>query len=76
LRTNAAIAQALVAHRAQPWARDIANGPTMATVTVRQPEVKHTVKIQDFENWLNGVANSPADMVLNERLLRLSGTVR
>jgi hypothetical protein len=68
-----AVAQALASFRAQPWVGDIGKRWTTATVTVHQPEVKHRVKIQDFENWLDGAVRSPADMVLKERLRRLLG---
>jgi hypothetical protein len=37
-------------------------------VKVRNPEVAHIVKIQDFENWLNRGCKSPADTVLKARL--------
>ena len=45
-----AVAQALAAARGHEWVGDIAKGLTTVTVKVRNPEVTHIVKIQDFEN--------------------------
>lgn len=70
-----AIAQALAALRAQAWVGDIGKGLTTATVTVRHPEITHTVKLQDFENWLQSGVRSPADMLLKTRLRRLLGGI-
>jgi hypothetical protein len=66
-----AVAQALAAYRAEPWVGEIGRGLTTAAVTVRHPEVKHIVKIQDFEGWLMSAVKSPADMLLKDRLRRL-----
>ena len=66
-----AIAQALAAFRVQPWMGDSDKRLVTVTVTVRQPEVRHTVKLQDFENWLNSANKGPADLLLKERLRRL-----
>jgi hypothetical protein len=70
-----AVAQALAALRSQAWVGDIGQGLTTATVTVRHPEITHTVKIQDFENWLKSGVRSPADMLLKARLRRLLGGI-
>ena len=68
-----AVAQALATVRGHDWAGEIGRGLTDVTVKVRNPEVTHVVKIQDFENWLNRGCKSPADTVLKERLRRLLG---
>lgn len=68
-----ALAQALATLRGDEWAGEIGEGLTTVTVGVRQPEVTHVVKIQDFENWLNRGCKSPADMVLKARLRRMLG---
>jgi hypothetical protein len=47
---------------------EIGCGQTLLAVKVKQTEVKHQVKIKDFEQWLNSSAKSPADMVLKSRL--------
>lgn len=59
-----AIAQALAVLSAHDWVGDIGKGLTTVTVTVRHPEVTHTVKMQDFDNWLNRGCRSPAQTVL------------
>lgn len=68
-----AIAQALATLRGEGWVGEIGRGLTTVTVKVRHPDVTHTVKIQDFENWLNKGCKSPADMVLKTRLRRMLG---
>ena len=68
-----AVAEALAALGANSWVDDIGKGLTTATVTVRNPEVTHTVKIQDFENWLNRGVMSPAETVLKARLRKMLG---
>jgi len=59
-----AVAQALTILRVQDWVGEIGKGLTTATVTVRHPEVTHTVKIQDFENRLNRGCKSLAETAL------------
>lgn len=68
-----AVAQALAALRGHNWVGEIGRGLTTATVMVRQPEVTHIVKIQDFENWLNRSGRTPAEIVLKERLRQVLG---
>jgi hypothetical protein len=40
-------------------------------VIVKQPEVEHTVRVPDFENWLESAGRSPAEMSLKTRLREL-----
>jgi hypothetical protein len=68
-----AIAQALATLRGQDWVGEIGKGLTTVTVKVRHPEVTHVVRIQDFENWLNGGCKSPPDMALKIRLRQMLG---
>ena len=68
-----AVAQALAMARGHDWVGDIGRGLTTVTVKVRNPEITHIVKIQDFENWLNRGCKSPADMVLKTRLRQMLG---
>ena len=68
-----AVAQALAIARGHDWVGDIGTGLTTVTVKVRNPEITHIVKIQDFENWLKRGCKSPADMVLKTRLRRMLG---
>ncbi len=55
------VAQALATVHGLEWVGDIGKGLTTVTVKVRNPEVTHIVKIQDFENCLNRGSKSPAD---------------
>jgi hypothetical protein len=68
-----AVAQALATVREQDWVGEIGRGLTEVTVKVRNPEVTHIVKIQDFENWLNRGCKSPAETVLKARLRQMLG---
>ena len=68
-----AVAQALATARSHDWVGDIGNGLTTVTVKVRNPEVTHIVKIQDFERWLNRGCKSPAETVLKTRLRQVLG---
>jgi len=63
-------AQALAALRSQARAGDIGQGLTTSTVTVRHPQITHTFKIQDFENWLKSGVRSSADLLLKKACLR------
>jgi hypothetical protein len=68
-----AVAQALATVRGHEWAGDIGRGLTTVTVKVRNPEVTHVVKVQDFENWLNRGCKSPKETVLKARLRQMLG---
>jgi hypothetical protein len=68
-----AIAQALATLRGHEWVGDIGRGLTTVEVKVRHPEITHTVKIQDFENWLNRNRRTPAEIVLKSRLRQMLG---
>ena len=68
-----AVAQALAIARGHDWVGDIGTGLTTVTVKVRNPEITHIVKIQDFENWLNRGCKSPAETVLKTRLRQMLG---
>ena len=54
-----AVARALAAMHGHEWAGDIGRGLTTVTLKVRNPEVIHIVKVQDFENWLNSRPRPP-----------------
>jgi hypothetical protein len=63
-----AVAGGLAALRHSDWAGEIGRGQTTITVMVRQPEVEHTVRMRDFEAWLESNGRSPAEMALKSRL--------
>jgi hypothetical protein len=66
-----AVAQGLRAFRDADWAGDIGHGLTKIRVIVKQPEIEHTVRVRDFENWLESVGRSPAEMSLKTGLRKL-----
>ena len=54
---------------------DCAPGPaSQLSVDVRNPSVTHTLSKQSVENWLNGGAKSPKEMMEKQRLRDLLGT--
>jgi hypothetical protein len=50
------------------WVEDIGRGQKPLSVKVKHPEIEHTVRIQDFERWLESTPRSPAEMILKNRL--------
>jgi hypothetical protein len=46
-------------------------GQTAITIKLKHPEVEHTIRIQEFERWLDASPRSPAEMVLKNRLREL-----
>jgi hypothetical protein len=68
-----AVAQALATVRGQDWVGEIGRGLTTVTVKVRNPEVTHIAKVQDFENWLNRGCKSPTETALKARLRDMLG---
>jgi hypothetical protein len=66
-----AVAQALRIFRDNAWVEDIGHGQTPITVKVKHPEIEHTVRVQDFERWLEASPRSPAEMILKNRLCEL-----
>ena len=63
-----AVAQALRIFREDDWSEDSRRGPASVTVAVKQPEIKHKVRIRDFRSWLDSSGKSPAEMALKSRL--------
>ena len=63
-----AVAQALRIFRDNDWVEDIRHGQTPISVKVKHPEIEHTVRVQDFERWLEASPRSPAEMILKNRL--------
>jgi hypothetical protein len=69
-----AVAQGLRAFRQNDWVADLGQGQTTVTVVVKNPEVQHKVRVQDFERWLDAQGRTPAEMSLKNRLRELLGT--
>jgi hypothetical protein len=68
-----AVAQAWRIFRENEWNADGGRPPAVFVVRVKQPEIEHKVRTQDFENWLAAPAKSPAEMALKERLRKVLG---
>jgi hypothetical protein len=66
-----AVAQALRIFRDNEWVDDLGRGQTPISIKVKQPEIEHTVRVQDFEGWLETTPRSPAEMILKNRLREL-----
>jgi hypothetical protein len=62
-----AVAQALRILRDNEWVEDLGRGQTPISVKVTSPEIEHTVRVQDFERWLEASPRSPAEMILKNR---------
>lgn len=63
-----AVARGLRVFRENDWVHDIGRGQTTISVVVRQPEVEHKVRVQDFERWLESQGRTPAEVSLKSRL--------
>jgi hypothetical protein len=63
-----AVAQALRIFPDNEWVDDFGRGQTPISVKVKTPEIEHTVRVQDFERWLESNPRSPAEMTLKNRL--------
>jgi hypothetical protein len=66
-----AVAQALRIFRDNEWVDDLGHGQTAIVVKVKHPEIEHTVRVKDFERWLEANPRSPAEMILKNRLREL-----
>jgi hypothetical protein len=66
-----AVAQALRILRDNEWVEEIGHGQTPIFVKVKSPEIEHTIRVQDFERWLEASPRSPAEMILKNRLREL-----
>jgi hypothetical protein len=71
-----AVAQGLRVFRENDWIDEVSRGQTTISVVVRQPEVQHKVRVQDFERWLESQGRTPAEMSLKNRLRELLGETR
>jgi hypothetical protein len=63
-----AVAQALRIFHEHEWIEGPGLGQTALSVKAKQPESEHTVRVQDFERWLETSPRSPADMILKKSL--------
>jgi hypothetical protein len=63
-----AVARGLRLSRENGWVPEIGQGLTTVRVVVKQPEVEHRIRIQDFETWLDTAGKSPAQMRQKSRV--------
>jgi len=63
-----AVAQALRIFREDDWTESPERIPSTVVVKIRQPEIEHSVRIRDFQNWLDAASKSPSEMALKNRL--------
>ena len=63
-----AVAQGLRIFRENAWVHEMGRGLTTVKVLVKQPEVEHRVRVQDFERWLHTAGKTPAEIALKARL--------
>jgi hypothetical protein len=63
-----AVAQALRVFREDDWTDSPERKPSTIVVKIKQPEIEHRLRIQDFETWLDSAGKSPAEMALKSRL--------
>ena len=68
-----AVAQGLRVFRENDWIDEVGRGQTIISVVVREPEVRHKVRVQDFERWLESQGRTPAEVSLKGRLRELLG---
>jgi hypothetical protein len=68
-----AVSQGFRAFRQNDWVDDVGKGQNTITVVVRNAEVEHKVRVQDFERWLNSQGRTPAEVSLKSRLRELLG---
>jgi hypothetical protein len=57
--------------RENEWIEGIGRGQMAISVKVKHPETEHTVRVQDFERWLEASPRSPAELALKNRLREL-----
>lgn len=68
-----AVGRGLQIFRANEWIDGLGRNSALS-VSVKNPEVTHNVRIIDFENWLEGSGKSPAEQALKVELRELLTT--
>jgi len=71
-----ALTQALRIFGENEWIERVGRGQMPISVKVKHPETEHTVRVQDFEHWLEASPRSPAEMILKKRLRELIAGTR
>ena len=68
-----AVALGLVAIRGNEWVMGIAQGINSVQVSVVDIPIEHSVKIQDFNAWLERTAGSPKEVSKRSRIKAILG---
>ncbi len=68
-----AVARGLHVLRHNDWI-DVIHQNSTITISVKEPEVEHTIRTKDFENWLSSNGKSPAEQALKSDLRGLLQT--
>jgi hypothetical protein len=68
-----AVALGLVAVRGNDWVMGIAQGLNIVEVSVVDVPIKHSVKLQDFNAWLERTAGAPREISKRQRIKSILG---
>lgn len=68
-----AIALGLVVIRDHHWGGEIPDGLNTVEVSVIEVPVTHTVRVRDFNSWLNRNGGSPRDTIQRGHIRRIMG---
>jgi hypothetical protein len=68
-----AVALGLVAVRGNDWVMGIAQGMNTVQVSVADIPVEHSVKLQDFNAWLERSNGAPKDVSKRQRIKAILG---
>jgi hypothetical protein len=68
-----AVALGLVAVRGNDWVMGIAQGMNVVEVSVVDVPIKHSVKLQDFNAWLERTAGAPREISKRQRIKSILG---
>ncbi len=66
-----AVGRGLQVFRDHDWIRGVPGNRTV-TITVKNPEVEHSVRLADFERWLQAQGKSQAEEALKTELRQVS----
>ncbi|HKS71584.1 MAG TPA: hypothetical protein VJQ82_00215 [Terriglobales bacterium] len=68
-----AVAPGLVAIRGHDWVGAIAEGLSTIHVSVTPVPVRHSVKVQEFNKWLNRKSGTPKETASRQRVRGILG---
>ncbi len=68
-----AVALALASLHDEEWVAEIAEGLNVARVTVINVPVEHSVKLTDFNQWVERHGRSPREVTHRDRIRKILG---